>query len=510
MLHQSPNRELIADAFTLDYATPFLRPSTAIEILHQPSVAIQRSHSFDMPPPPTPHCSAATTYKRRKASVPRRKVTPVDPKKSALSRSVSRTSSYTAGNLVGMTNKVILSQNYPATTVLSYEKDGSCVGDCSSQSCDGGCSISHCTSDCIPSCGLPSCSMPSCEGSQVCENLDPCTSFRCTDSPACVDNTCPWTLSGHVPAFGDDFSNQSVDTGGNDPMHCLWVMPGQQCDVSVPTMESLGQHVLHEHIEPQGTFTCPIGQCAEKLDAQRAPSHLMHEHNPDSYVCLWQNCGQTFPDAKELDSHMKITHANLDCHWAGCEVSTKKLSQLKNHVDIDHLHFPGVFEPAIAPFPFEMPIYSGHQPTLRISTQSPFTSSHASPINLEQKQFLHGAMIPLYQNALPSPISSDHRAFQNDAIPPNPVHFKHPLGVGEERCRCMWITDKSIGQVCGMAFKDGNELQLHVDQDHVWTGGGNSTGVVLLCHWLDCKRNGKPLQNKEKLRRHLFTHTGCR
>lgn len=399
--------------------------------------------------------------------------------------------------------------------MLSYEKDGSCLGDCSSQSCDGGCSMGRCPPGCIPacdmpSCDLPSCDIPSCDASQVCDAVDACTSDECTDSPTCVDDSCHWSFFGHVPAFGNDFSNQSADTGANDPMHCRWVMPGQQCDVSVPTMESLGQHVLHEHIEPQGFFTCPIDQCAEKLDAQQAPSHLMHEHNPDSYVCLWQYCGQTFPDAKELDRHMKIAHANLDCHWAGCEVSTKELSQLKNHVDVDHLHFPGNFEPSMSPYSFQTPIYAGHDPALHISTHSPFTSSHASPVNLEQKPFYQGSMIPPYQNALPSPMSSDRRAFQNDAIPSYPMHFEHPLGLAEEGSRCMWITDNSIGQVCGMTFKNGNDLQLHVDQTHVWTNEGNSTGIVLLCHWLNCKREGKPLQNKEKLRRHMFTHTGCR
>lgn len=394
-------------------------------------------------------------------------------------------------------------QHHPATRMVSYERDGSCVGDCSSQSCDGGCSLGHCP---------PSCDGPSCEGSQLCEALDPCTSLGCAGSPACVDNSCPWTSLGHVPASGNDFSDQAVDTGPTDSMHCRWLMPDQQCDVSVPTIESLGQHVFHEHIEPQGTFTCPIDQCAERIDAQQAPSHLTHAHYPVRYVCLHSYCRQEYPDVKQLQHHMDIAHKrkNVACHWAGCEVFTNEVSQLKSHVDIDHLHFPGVIEPPMSPYTFQTPMYAGQDPALHIPTHSTFTSSHTSPVNLEQTPFLQGSIISPYQNALPSPMSSDPRAYQNDAIPQYPTDFMHPLGLGEEGSRCMWITDKSTGHVCGMTFHDGNELQLHVDQEHVWTRDGNTTGIVLLCHWQDCKRGGKPLQNKEKLRRHIFTHTGCR
>ncbi|MCJ1426675.1 hypothetical protein MMC29_004578 [Sticta canariensis] len=246
-------------------------------------------------------------------------------------------------------------------------------------------------------------------------------------------------------------------------------------------MESLGQHVLHDHIEPQGTFNCPIDQCAEKLDMYQAPSHLMLEHDPDSYVCLWQNCGQTFPDSKELDRHIKANHAIWDCHWAGCEVSAREVSQLKNHVDIDHLHFSGFSQPSMSPYALQTPMYAGQHPAIQNSTQSPFTTPQLSPTNPVAKPFVQGSMVS---------------------------GNKNPLGVSEGGSRCMWLTDESSGQVCGKTFSDGNELQLHVDQEHVWTREGNTTGVVLLCHWLDCKRNGKPLQNKEKLRRHLFTHTG--
>ena len=384
------------------------------------------------------------------------------------------------------------------------------MGDCSSQSCTGSCSGEYCPPGCIPSCNLPSCDIRSCDGSQHCDALEACTSLECTESPICFDDPCPWTSFGHLPAFGSDFSNQSTDTGADDPMHCLWLMPDQQCGASVLTRESLGQHVFHEHLEPQVTFTCPIDQCAEKLDAQQAPGHLLHEHNPDSYVCLWRNCVQTFPNAKELDRHMKIAHTSLDCHWAGCEVSTKGLSQLRNHVDTDHLHIPGVFHPPVSPYTFQTPIHHRDSPPLHISTHSPCTNSHASPLDFAPKPFLQGSTMSPYQNVMISQMSSHQQTFQNGAILPYPTHFKHSLEVGEEGSRCMWITDNSSGQVCGMTFKDGNDLQDHVDKEHVWTNEGNTTGIVLLCRWLNCKRDGKPLQNKEKLRRHLFTHTGCR
>lgn len=412
----------------------------------------------------------------RPPSLRGRNATLTNPENPALVRLTSRTPSYSSASLVRTTGGDNLQvQNDLITAMLSHET-GSCLGDCSSQSCDGGCSLDFCP---------PGCEVPSCDGSQICDAFDACTSLECTDSPTCLDNSCPWTsfCFGHAPAFGNDFSNQIADTGANDPMQCLWLMPGQQCDVSVPTMESLGQHVLHDHIEPQGTFNCPIDQCSEKLDVYQAPSHLMLEHDPDSYVCLWRNCGLTFPDSKELDRHIKANHAIWDCHWAGCEVSASQVSELKNHVDIDHLHFSEFPQPPMSPYALQTPVYGGQHPALHISTQSPFTTPQLSPTKPVATPFVQGSTIP-----------ADNKSF----------------GVSEGSSRCMWLTDESRGQVCGKTFSDGNELQLHVDQEHVWTKEGNTTGIVLLCRWLDCKRNGKPLQNKEKLRRHLFTHTGCR
>ncbi|KAJ3038289.1 zinc-finger protein [Rhizophlyctis rosea] len=61
---------------------------------------------------------------------------------------------------------------------------------------------------------------------------------------------------------------------------------------------------------------------------------------------------------------------------------------------------------------------------------------------------------------------------------------------------CLWSK-------CGARFETFDELTDHVSENHI--GSGRSE---YLCGWINCDRNGKPFSQRQKVMRHIQTHTG--
>lgn len=64
---------------------------------------------------------------------------------------------------------------------------------------------------------------------------------------------------------------------------------------------------------------------------------------------------------------------------------------------------------------------------------------------------------------------------------------------------CRWVTD---GKECGVHFKCTQSLNQHVIDDHI---GSRKTEYV--CNWAGCERHGRPFAQRQKIHRHLITHT---
>ncbi|CAG8491112.1 4075_t:CDS:2 [Ambispora gerdemannii] len=56
---------------------------------------------------------------------------------------------------------------------------------------------------------------------------------------------------------------------------------------------------------------------------------------------------------------------------------------------------------------------------------------------------------------------------------------------------------------CSLRFETFDELTGHVSESHI--GSGRSQYV---CHWESCNRNGRPFNQRQKVMRHIQTHTG--
>lgn len=344
------------------------------------------------------------------------------------------------------------------------------------------------------------------------------------------------------PSRAYGYSNIVTDPS----IHCRWEAPGQSCNVSVSTPNDLGRHVLHDHLEPQTTLTCRWDECTEVVGFQQLSSHVMQEHDSDRYVCLWQHCGLTFITHEALDAHIKLSHANLDCHWAGCEASAKDFSQLKSHVDMRHLGF-GFASPLSTPsslpgMPMEKPHSEQIYPRLHVPISARTDHLYTPEDNESLPPMLRKYILPIpgIHDSLPPmlhkyklPIISVKKQESIQAPPASigitpsfsisgPLENSNPAPLSslknsfrsspakKDEHTCEWLLETSPNKICGMQFSDRNKLQTHVDRDHIWTTHLRpKKPQMIFCKWQNCKRNGKTFQNNDKLRRHLFTHTGC-
>ncbi|POS73183.1 zinc finger protein 664 [Diaporthe helianthi] len=67
---------------------------------------------------------------------------------------------------------------------------------------------------------------------------------------------------------------------------------------------------------------------------------------------------------------------------------------------------------------------------------------------------------------------------------------------------CLWGQGASK---CGMVFENAEELEMHVQTQHVENMEKADDGYV--CAWADCGRRHKPFAQKSKVKRHMLTHT---
>ncbi len=424
---------------------------------------------------------------------------------------------------------------------------------CTLTSCNDRCSLDPCPSGCSPSCN----------GSEACNSV-----YECTGSCRA-----PGSNPGSQP-LSRSLSMRTPNLSLGNSMQCKWLLPGQQCDVSTSDKGALGQHVLQEHIQPQTALTCPWDQCAATLDQHLMPFHMMQQHHPDSYVCLFQHCGQSFPRAEDLDIHFQSGHGSLDCHWAGCDVITLGPGQLKDHVDTEHLKATQQVSMQASPCGSanrkrcqDTPAGSSKaaigkswnqlsdtdKMLINMSDQgaswaqinaawedatgnTPAASTLPNRLRrIRDRLADHAAQVSGLSNLLVasslclSPAYPDHQVFQFAATaPPSPMVSSFgahqftpsaslpatPISPSfPPGVQCLWSLNSSTSQICGEHFQTGNDLQAHVERAHIYgmvLGLPSNTSPTVVCQWSDCKRMAMPLQSTKKLTRHLYTHTGCK
>ena len=419
----------------------------------------------------------------------------------------------------------------------------SCIEVCDRPSCLDGCQKDHGELDCMPTYSDSN----FCYGPDVCERAT-CDGSSLLDAPpVCLDDGCPFTFLDRDESLeGQQLSTNmesTLPTGESmEPsLPCRWELPDDQCDVSLPSANALGQHIFQDHIEPLATFI------------PWEPTNILPpEQQPAEYLCQWGTCTRSFSDHAALERHVKVAHTNLDCRWAGCEVSKESPALLKTHVNMDHLNINQDMTWQLYPHGYktssEQHAYSGVD---RISTDAQGSNfgldgrfqASASQDTMANPSFSRtGTYENPSQGTYPSsntvqspPVNSNNQITWPIAPVVRPAPSSHSLSSsfsnlqGSSQAQfqlpaqgslkissvdnnplhtCHWLVDQSLSQTCGATFTDANILQTHVNEDHIAQIGMQS----ILCHWQGCKRNKGPkpmFPNKEKLRRHMYTHTGC-
>lgn len=448
---------------------------------------------------------------------------------------------------------------------------------------EGTCSVTNCESGCNPSVvGSGTCSL------SQCNNLDQCTSEECCKEPACLDHeSVPTTRRESIDFSAEDqyasssqhqFTNSSAvfpvygnlsgfDNIDDDPVQCHWLLPDQECDITVPTKDALSQHVLHDHIEPETSLTCGWSDCDEQMNAQHLTHHLWNSHHPeqhipDSYVCLWDGCMEMFSDAEQLEMHMEVTHAHMesiDCRWGGCGTITTNSAELQSHVNTEHLQLynqpdfassdpeMGLSDRRSSP-PSRHPLqWSPENDDLlkRVRAQKltfkQISSQYFPDKSAQACQNRHARIWKGQQQSVPQSIARSTPLLTYSPLPPSPyapspyepylssvdpplmqaspalvsnhssqLILDPPPAQGDHAC--MWITDDATETFCEARFGHPNELQAHVESFHYPFSDNRRRRPVShwVCKWIGCSRKGATCVTREKLKKHICTHTGCK
>lgn len=400
--------------------------------------------------------------------------------------------------------------------------------ECSSRSCKGGCSLESCTQIC--------------GASDICDHFTMCSGYQCHDL-ACWDD-CSSVTDYCQSATGTvgDLQQTSSHPESLDPIQCPWILPGEPCDVTVETKQALGQHINREHIDPQSTLVCPWDQCSTVLDKRSISNHLLQQHQPEQLE-NWSDF--VFTGSEELD-----------CRFGGCEVTLRDPSQLKTHVNEDHLNLMGfqdwsstnrILQSCNNPsalcqrlpqgkatqtyndLPYissphgsrswnalpdmslkcsesNGPLQNQMEPTLLGRSTANYQAQQFGFSNLLQKQ---GTAYSGFPNSNDNPVVTQGGSYQcafRDTITSNDQAHD------SNRLSCLWIVDLKGLSTCGKCFQTAKQLQEHVENEHIHLKKSYpqlQAKASAKCQWKGCHRSEEkgPLSDMNKLSRHMLTHT---
>lgn len=129
----------------------------------------------------------------------------------------------------------------------------------------------------------------------------------------------------------------------------------------------------------------------------------------------------------------------------------------------------------------------------------------------QQHQFMASFDCSIFDHeepALPSSIETPALTVDTNITTPSPARLSVSVVVPKEKTSeqhlCRWLIN---GKICGQVFNNNEDLHQHLGKDHV---GQMSSKTKYLCLWEGCQRkNDQNFASRNKLRRHISTHTAC-
>lgn len=209
----------------------------------------------------------------------------------------------------------------------------------------------------------------------------------------------------------------------------------------------------------------------------------LSDHEPE-YLCKWENCYKTINNKTFMqhlmDSHIGQEYSRSDssapyhCEWNSCNYMDSNLDALITHLN-SHKE---LFE---------------NQPYSALTPSTSDRSVNSSP--LETKP------IPLDLHSMSQPSNYNITEMQ---IRPSSAHL-HCNHSFDPTFTCQWqvLSQDGIPIACGKSHANAAELHNHILDEHVEPGQ-----KLYDCSWIGCDRhNGRAFRQRQKLVRHLFTHT---
>ena len=352
------------------------------------------------------------------------------------------------------------------------------------------------------------------------------------------------------------------DNTAYDSLQCHWLLPDQECEIAAPTNDALSKHVYHDHIEPETSIGYGSSEWVGPLNAHQPMwnSDYPERHAPDSYVCLWDACMDRFSDTEQLKTHMEAVHTqmeSIDCRWGGCGCIIANSAELQSHVEKEHLHLHTQQAGSSSDLGTNLsenrsskrrnhPLYWTPEMDdllLRVRAQNlsyPQIASQFFPdksakalqcryIRLyDQRQqsdpqpTVQSAPFSSYTPLQPAspytgPYESPNPSVVPSSIQVSPVILSQPssqLVVGRPQTQgdhvCMWITGNETEMLCGTRFGNSNALQAHVESTHCPSTRKRKPKSHWVCKWSGCVMKGITRESRDKLWKHICSHTGCK
>ena len=355
---------------------------------------------------------------------------------------------------------------------------------------------------------------------------------------------------------------QGFDDTTYDPLQCHWLLPDQDCNITAPTKDALSQHVYHDHVQPETSIKYGSSGGVGPLSAQQPTwnSDYTERHAPDFYVCSWEACMERFSDVEQLKTHMEAAHTqmeSIDCRWGGCGCITANSAELQSHVDTEHLHlhtqqagFSSDVETSLSENPNPKrrnnPLYWTPEMDdllMRVRAQNfsypQIVSQFFPDKSAKALQCRYSRLFDQQQQSDPqptvqstpllsyaplqpaSPFTSPYESpdplvdpSSTQMSPVLPPHQSSQLVVEQAQTPgfhvCLWITDDETEMLCAAQFGDTNALQAHVESSHYPPTRKRKPKSHWICKWLGCVVKGETRGSRDKLRKHICTHTGCK
>ncbi|KAL7789420.1 hypothetical protein V8C37DRAFT_386474 [Trichoderma ceciliae] len=435
-------------------------------------------------------------------------------------------------------NMSLFNDTFPDTSHLfrfsnkSQDKLGKpetdCDDDCISMlSCTSACGIS-CPSQCGDTGQGVCCDDDAC--GDACEEEELCLDETCEDAATpCTDANCTGLAKlEHFPA------GPGISDGDKQAAAALASIGDAQLAF---THNSFQQFHSDPHFEPHSCFpgsTCShalpqgflgttaddgaAGQLWEYLNQENPlATHILQYHDPRHSVDHVRPCMADHPNLaipkctlpKTVDGDV-LSHGlghNLEDFACGFEVNT--VDQFASHIFQDHwqMHMPNSELFSLSQCSQAEDQFSLIPSCTSISSYSLNAASTSEPQFSPSESSMQN--LSVVSSLSPSPTSQATTPLaQHEESPAEPISTELTPILAEDSetvvdCTCQWKL--SGGKVCGMQFKDANDLHTHTKNDHLKEMTRQHPGFR--CHWENCTRI-TVFGQKSKLERHLQTHTG--